>query len=44
MAVEGFVTTKDPSEYNYRVFGYFLLMDEEWQSRRLEIGFDLYNV
>lgn len=28
-------------EYKYRLFGYFLLMDEEWQQRRLRIGFDL---
>jgi hypothetical protein len=34
----------DPHEptanYNYRLFGYFLLMDEEWQKRRLAIGLD----
>jgi hypothetical protein len=30
-------------EYKYRLFGYFLLMDEEWQQRRLRIGFDLDN-
>ncbi len=35
---------EDPSAYKYRVFGYFLLMDEEWQKRRLEIGFDPYDV
>ncbi|MDD5093497.1 MAG: hypothetical protein PHV74_03835 [Dehalococcoidia bacterium] len=34
---------KDPSEYQYRNFGYFLLMDEEWHRRRLAIGFDLDN-
>jgi hypothetical protein len=28
-------------EYKYRLFGYFLLMDEEWHQRRLRIGFDL---
>ena len=31
------------SEYKYRLFGYFLLMDEEWHERRLRIGFDLQN-
>lgn len=35
--------TKDPSEYKYRVFGYFLLMDEDWHRSRLKIGFDLDN-
>lgn len=35
---------EDPSAYKYRLFGYFLLMDEDWQRRRLEIGFDPYNV
>jgi len=34
----------DPSEYKYRLFGYFLLMDESWHQIRLEIGFDLDNV
>lgn len=31
------------AEYKYRLFGYFLLMDEEWQRRRLAIGLDPYN-
>jgi hypothetical protein len=35
---------RDPSDYRYRLFGYFLLMDEEWQNRRLKIGFDPYDV
>ena len=30
-------------EYKYKLFGYFLLMDEEWHQRRLRIGFDLSN-
>ena len=33
----------DPSDYRYALFGYFLLMDEEWHARRLRIGFDLDN-
>ncbi|MGB7624613.1 MAG: hypothetical protein WBN92_19890, partial [Terriglobia bacterium] len=34
----------DAYAYKYRVFGYFLLMDEEWQRRRLAIGLDPYDV
>ena len=34
----------DPSAYKYKLFGYFLLMDEEWHARRLRIGFDLDDV
>ncbi len=30
-------------EYKYQLFGYFLLMDEEWHDRRQRIGFDLQN-
>jgi hypothetical protein len=30
-------------DYKYRLFGYFLLMDEDWHQRRLRIGFDLQN-
>lgn len=35
---------KDPQVYRYRNFGYFLLMDRQWQQIRLSIGFDLENV
>ena len=35
---------EDPSAYKYRLFGYFLLMDDDWQRRRLSIGLDPYNV
>jgi hypothetical protein len=35
---------KDPQIYHYRNFGYFLLMDRQWQQIRLSIGFDLDNV
>ena len=31
------------AEYKYRLFGYFLLMDEEWHARRLRVGLDLYD-
>jgi hypothetical protein len=37
-------SNKDPSAYKYRLFGYFLLMDDDWQKRRLSIGLDPYNV
>ena len=33
----------EPSAYSYRLFGYFLLMDEQWHALRLRIGFDLEN-
>ncbi|MBZ5563043.1 MAG: hypothetical protein LAP13_11570 [Acidobacteriia bacterium] len=33
---------EDPSIYKYRLFGYFLLMDEAWHRRRLAIGLDPY--
>jgi hypothetical protein len=37
--------TYDPNRpaaaYDYRNFGYFLLMDDEWYGRKLEIGFDV---
>lgn len=35
---------EDPAAYKYKLFGYFLLMDEEWHQIRLRIGFDLDNV
>jgi hypothetical protein len=33
--------TRAPSDYKYRNFGYFLLMDDDWHARRLDIGFDV---
>jgi hypothetical protein len=41
---EPFDSEKDPQIYRYRNFGYFLLMDRQWQQIRLSIGFDLENV
>jgi hypothetical protein len=35
---------EEPSTYQYRLFGYFLLMDDDWQRRRVAIGFDPYNI
>ncbi len=31
----------DAAEYDYRTFGYFLLLDEEWQARRRRIRFEV---
>jgi len=31
----------DPTQYDYRNFGYFLLMDEDWQRRRQRIRFEV---
>ena len=36
--------SEGPAAYKYRVFGYFLLMDDEWHRRRREIGLDPYNI
>lgn len=33
--------TVDPAEYAYRLFGYFLLMNERWHEVRVGLGFDL---
>ncbi len=35
---------EDPFAYKYRLFGYFLLMNEEWHLRRLAMGLDLDEV
>lgn len=34
----------DPADYRYDLFEYFLLMDAQWQARRLRLGYDLDNV
>ena len=39
-----FDSKEDAAAYKYRVFGYFLLMDEDWQRKRLQIGLDPYDV
>lgn len=33
----------DPFAYKYRLFGYFLLMDEQWHGLRLRLKYDLFN-
>jgi len=30
-----------PSEYRYQLFGYFLLLDDEWEQHRQAIGLDV---
>jgi hypothetical protein len=39
--LEKYDPNKPSSVYNYRNFGYFLLMDDEWHARKMEIKFDL---
>ncbi len=39
--LEKYDPNKPASIYNYRNFGYFLLMDDEWHTRKMEIQFDL---
>jgi hypothetical protein len=39
--LETYEPNRPASVYSYRNFGYFLLMDDEWYARKLEIGFDL---
>ncbi len=31
----------DPAEYQYQLFGYFLLLDNTWEAHRQAIGFDI---
>jgi len=35
-----FHSSVDPDEYQYQLFGYFLLLDDAWQHHRLAIGLD----
>jgi len=35
-----FHTSTDPAEFKYQLFGYFLLLDDDWQRHRLAIGLD----
>ncbi len=39
--LESYDPSRPASVYDYRNFGYFLLMDDQWYGRKLEIGFDL---
>lgn len=37
----GYDPTLDPQVYQYKNFGFWLLMDNEWHKRRVEISFDM---
>lgn len=37
-----FSSSLDPSEYQYQLFGFFLLLDDDWQRHRLAIGLDVW--
>ncbi|MFZ4698777.1 MAG: hypothetical protein ACOYMG_01885 [Candidatus Methylumidiphilus sp.] len=36
-----FHSSTDPAEYQYQLFGYFLLLDNTWETHRQAIGFDI---
>ena len=36
-----FHSSTDPAEYQYQLFGYFLLLDNTWEAHRQAIGFDI---
>ncbi len=36
-----FHSATDPAEYQYQLFGYFLLLDNTWEKHRQAIGFDI---
>ncbi|HET9598956.1 MAG TPA: hypothetical protein VFP65_25510, partial [Anaeromyxobacteraceae bacterium] len=36
-----FHSSVDPAEYRYQLFGYFLLLDDDWQRHRRAIGLDV---
>jgi len=36
-----FHSSEDPAEYQYQLFGYFLLLDNTWEKHRRAIGFDI---
>ena len=38
-----FHTSVDPKEYKYQLFGYFLLLDNDWESHRQAIKLDTLN-
>jgi hypothetical protein len=42
--LEAWDPAQPPSAYRYQLFEYFLLMDEEWHTRRVSLGFDLGHV
>lgn len=36
-----FHSSTDPAQYQYQLFGYFLLLDNTWEQHRQAIGFDI---
>ncbi len=40
---EPFHSSVEPSRYSYQLFGYFLLLDDDWQSHRKAIKLDVLN-
>jgi hypothetical protein len=38
---KAFHSSMDPAEYQYQLFGYFLLLDNTWERHRQAIGFDV---
>ena len=38
---ESFHSSVDPVKYKYQLFGYFLLLDDDWQKHRLAINLDI---
>jgi hypothetical protein len=42
--VKSYDPRQPPASYRYGMFGYFLLMEQDWHELRLRLGFDLDNV
>jgi hypothetical protein len=43
MPLTPFHTSVNQAEYKYQLFGYFLLLDNDWERHRQAIGFDVNN-
>jgi len=39
---EPFHSSVDPAKYKYQLFGYFLLLDDDWEQHRQAIGLDVW--
>lgn len=39
-----FHSSVDPAEYRYQLFGYFLLLDDDWERHRQAIGLDVNRI
>lgn len=42
--LEPYNSAVDPARYKYQLFGYFLLLDNDWERHRRAIGFDVNTV